>query len=197
MPATDRRAAPGRADGTDLRSLSTRFPRAGRVEAIHLRPARGTPAIRVAQVNAVAGRGLEGDRAGARPSSGARGGARQVTLLQAEHLPVIAALAGQPGIDAARLRRNLVISGVNVLAARALFDDRPLCLAIGATVVLEITGPCDPCSAMEEALGPGGYNAMRGHGGATARILEGGRISAGDAVRVLGAGAATQTRDAS
>ncbi|HSV57612.1 MAG TPA: MOSC domain-containing protein [Variovorax sp.] len=165
-----------------LRELTRRFPRAGRLEAILLRPACRAAMRSVLQVVALPGLGLEGDRSALRaPGAGSK---RQVTLIQAEHLPVIAALAGLAAVPAELLRRNLVVAGLNLLAARSLFGDQRLQLSIGAEVVLEISGPCEPCSRMEESLGPGGYNAVRGHGGVTARVLAVGLIRVGDAVTV-------------
>lgn len=100
---------------------------------------------------------------------------RQVTLIQQEHLAVVGALLDRGPVDPALLRRNLVVSGINLLSLKAAR------FRVGS-VLLEGTGPCAPCSLMEKNLGPGGYSAMRGHGGITAVVVEGGQISVGDPV---------------
>ena len=155
-----------------LGRLMATLPRAGRIEWIGLRPARDATPVVVEAVQAETGGGLVGDRYAG--GSGKRG----VTLIQAEHLPVIAQLAGLEAVAPDTLRRNLVVSGLPVIALKGRR------FRIGE-VVLEGTAPCDPCSKMEAALGPGGYNAMRGHGGLCARIVEGGLIRVGDAVQAL------------
>lgn len=170
---------------TDLHHLARQFAHAGRLDAIYLRPERRQPVVQVEHTLALPERGLQGDRAAASTVRRSGPSKRQVTLIQAEHLPVVAAFIQSGRVDAALLRRNLVVSGLNLLAARALFKNEPLVLQFGDEVVLEITGPCEPCSRMEEILGPGGYNAMRGHGGLNARVLSGGALRVGDAIRCL------------
>jgi MOSC domain-containing protein YiiM len=157
--------------GTELHRLMTCFPRTGTVQWIGLRPARDVPMREIDSAEAVAGGGLVGDRYVG--GSGKRG----LTLIQAEHLAAIAALAGHATVMPATLRRNLVVAGIPLLALRGLR------FRIGP-VLLEGTDECDPCERMEAALGPGGYNAMRGMGGLCARILEGGVLRIGDAVMV-------------
>ena len=154
---------------SSLGKLMANLPRHGRVEWIGLRPKRGEKMLAVSEVVAVTGKGLIGDRY----SGGGGSGKRGITLIQAEHLPVIAALAGHQYVEAALLRRNVVVSGLPLIALK---DRR---FRIG-DVLLEGTESCDPCSQMEAALGLGGFNAMRGHGGLCARIVEGGNFRIGD-----------------
>ena len=155
-----------------LARLMATLPRAGQVEWIGLRPARDEAMIATGTVQAIAGAGLVGDRY--KGGSGKRG----ITLIQAEHLPAIAALAQRPDLTPALLRRNVVVSGIPLIALKQRR------FRIG-TAVFEGTEECDPCSRMEDALGPGGYNAMRGHGGLCARIVEGGTFGLGDALEAL------------
>jgi len=155
-----------------LQALLDNLPNTGKVRWIGVRPYRGAAMEVVKEVEAIAGKGLAGDR------YASSNGKRQVTLLQWKHLNVIGSFAGMETVAPEWLRRNIVVAGINLLALKNR------CFAIG-DAVLEYTGLCHPCSQMEARFGPGGYNAVRGHGGITARILHGGIIRLHDPVRAL------------
>jgi MOSC domain-containing protein YiiM len=145
--------------------------RAGIVLWIGLRPARREPLVVVPSATLLAGTGLAGDH-----YRGRQGG-RQVTLIGIEDVAAIASYLGRDQVEPQELRRNLLVSGINLGALK----NRPF--RVGAAL-LAYSGECHPCSRMEEILGAGGYNAVRGHGGITARVLAGGEIGLGDAVAV-------------
>jgi MOSC domain-containing protein YiiM len=150
--------------------------RPGEVTWIGLRAARLAPILSVRSAVMIAGRGIQGDHYDSR-----RDGPRQVTLIASEDLAAMAAFLGRADVAPELARRNLVTRGINLIALK----DR--CFRIGQAV-LEWSGECAPCSRMEASLGPGGYNAMRGRGGITARIVEGGEIRLGDPVERIDAG---------
>ena len=143
----------------------------GTVEWIGLRPRRRKPLLSVDRVQAVLDFGLEGDhRMTKTPGSG-----RQVTIISREFIAQIAGHMGLPDVEPARLRRNIVVSGLNLNALR-----RQRFRVGGA--LFEATQLCHPCARMEQELGTGGVVAMLGYGGLCARIVESGEIALGDAV---------------
>jgi MOSC domain-containing protein YiiM len=166
-----------------LAQLRSTFATPGRLVWIGLRPGQGQPMQVVSRVHAIEGRGLEGDRKAQRA-----GGERQVTIYQHEHLAVIASLLGRAAIGPETLRRNLAVSGINVLALRARR------FRIGS-LSFEGTGYCAPCRRLEETLGRGGFNASRGHGGITARVLDDGWVAIGDEVTAAGPDASRSEDD--
>ena len=153
-----------------LKDLIQNLPQQGRVEWIGVRPDKKA-ALQVVDTVKVLAKGLNGDH------YAGRSGNRSVTLIQAEHIETIASLLHKNKINPVELRRNIVISGINLLALK----DREF--KIG-TAVLKMTGLCHPCSRMEEILGGGGYNAVRGHGGINACVILPGTIKLGDNVEL-------------
>lgn len=158
---------------------------AGEVQWIGLRPARKEPMNVVQSAYAYVDRGLDGDRRALKVSESAR----QVTLINAEDILAISVFNNRAssnsgalqdskfGIDPQLLRRNIVISGFNLHAARYQR------IRVGEAV-LEVGAHCHPCARMEEALGHGGFLSMYMHGGYCAKVVEEGSISLGDSVNI-------------
>ncbi len=151
--------------------LKNTLPQVGEVKWIGIRPERRAGLVAVDKVALDEQVGVVGDHY--KGSSGNR----QVTLIQAEHLEVVASILSRDALHPGEVRRNIVVNGINLLALK----DQQFCIG---EVVLAMTGHCHPCSRMEENLGPGGYNAMRGHGGITAKVIKGGTIQVGDSVQI-------------
>ena len=144
----------------------------GQLQWIGLRPARLVEMIAVEQVLALANQGLEGDRR----CQGTAGSGRQVTLISAEHIQVIRQLLQRDTLEPALMRRNLMISGINLNNLRHQY------FKVG-TALLYGTSPCHPCSRMDKVLGKGGAAAMMGHGGLCAKIIHGGWLRVGDKIQ--------------
>ncbi|MDH3650824.1 MAG: MOSC domain-containing protein [Saprospiraceae bacterium] len=157
----------------NIKDLMEMHPRNGMVEWIGVRSAKKIPLSSQESAQISKEEGVSGDHYHGSNKK------RQVTMIQAEHLEAVAKFLDNQNIDPKLTRRNIVISGINLLS---LVDKQ---IQIGEEVILFITGHCHPCSRMEENLGPGGYNAMRGHGGITATVVKGGQIQVGDPVAVV------------
>ena len=157
----------------EMRELLDTIPQTGKVCWIGVRSGRGEPIRVLDSVEVCMEKGLNGDR-----FDGKAGDKRQVTLIQKEHLPVVGAILGTDAVDPVLLRRNIVVEGINLMSLKNRQFE------IGGVVLLG-TGNCPPCSQMETALGAGGYNAMRGHGGLTASVVQAGTINVGDEVKFL------------
>lgn len=143
----------------------------GKLEWIGLRTERRGEISIVERAQAIVGLGLDGDHRCLKSP----GSARQVTIISREYIHQVAQQLGMGFIDPALLRRNLVISGMNMNLLR--FQR----LQIGEAI-FETSALCDPCSRMDEALGKGGAAAMFGYGGLCAKIIQGGWIEVGDAI---------------
>ncbi|MGH1536967.1 MAG: MOSC domain-containing protein [Gammaproteobacteria bacterium] len=157
---------------SSISELKTHFLKAGKIEWIGLRNKNNKNVLQVETAELLLDHGLAGDKSAQKPGS-----KRQVTLIQAEYFAVMESLLQKNKILPEALRRNIVVSGINLsilLRHNLKINDAEL----------EITGNCAPCKKMEEKLGYGGFNAMRNHGGVNAIVRKGGVINVGDVVEV-------------
>ena len=141
--------------------------------ARHARPRGAVEVLERVRVTVEAG--LDGDVRGAVKPGGS--GRRQVSLVERRDWDAAMVALGTDHHWSAR-RANLLIDGIDV-------PQRPGAHVRIGPVLIEITGECDPCSRMEE-IEPGLKAALTPdwRGGALARVIEGGTIAVGDAIRV-------------
>ena len=141
----------------------------GTVTAIHIAAEYGMPVESVEQVEAVAAKGLRGDRY--------YGTRRQVTIVATGELRAAATELGSPHIEEGATRRNITVDLPSLPRAHGTR------IEIGEAV-LEVWRDCAPCEVMETTVGPGARVALRDRAGVSATVVDGGVIRIGDPVRV-------------
>src|SRR3989454_5208661 len=150
------------------------------VEGIFIAQSAGAAPRAVAEVTAIPGRGLEGDRyfAGGGTFFEERKPGQDLTLIEAE---AIEAMAREDGVQLAPgdARRNVVTRGIglNALVGRRFTVGEVEC--VGNRL-------CDPCSHLEKVTRPGVLKGLVNRGGLRADVVTGGRIAIGDSVSDLG-----------
>lgn len=125
---------------------------------------RRKPMQAVHQAIAVADRGFEGC------VHGRAGSNRQLLIVDGETLGEFNLV---PGI----VRENITTTGLNTA------DLRPGQRLVIGSAVLEVTIPCEPCFRMEE-IRMGLQEALKDRRGVLCCVIEGGRISRGDAIEI-------------
>jgi hypothetical protein len=145
----------------------------GVVRGILTAPDAERPLARVETVNAVAGRGLEGDRYyDGRGTFSGPGRGYELTLVESEVLESLE-------LPWEQARRNIVTSGIDL---NALVGRR---FSIGA---VECVGRrlAEPCAHLEKLTRPGLLRPLVHRAGLRADILEGGPITIGDRIAAAG-----------
>ena len=144
--------------------------------SIHIAPAGAAPVISVGEIQAIVGKGLEGDRYYLQTGTYSKtpGSGREVTLIEVEAIEALRR-EYQIDIDAAQARRNIVTRG----AALNHFIDREF--AVGDSV-LRGTRLCDPCAHLEELTAKGVMRGLIHRGGLRAEVVRGGTIRVGDVI---------------
>lgn len=145
----------------------------GSVLNIFIAPADGADIQTVDAVNAIVGRGLEGDRY-TLPSDKPHKPKQEVTLIQLENIDLLNQTLGAD-IEPYELRRNILTRGIDL---NALVGKE---FQVGA-VRLRGMELCEPCSYIEGRTAKGVIKHLTHKAGIRAQILEGGPINIGDEI---------------
>jgi MOSC domain-containing protein YiiM len=149
----------------------------GVVEEIYIAPEGSAAMERVEEVRTIEGCGIEGDRYCEGTGFWTPyGDVCEVTLIEREDLEYIQNELGI-SVKNGEHRRNIITSGIR------LGDLRRKRFRIGETV-LEYDRPRPPCRHVQDLSEPGMTRALRGRGGICARVIQGGKIRAQDAIEV-------------
>ncbi|MCC5790351.1 MAG: molybdenum cofactor biosysynthesis protein [Opitutales bacterium] len=133
----------------------------------HGKPPGTDPMVACEEVEAVAGKGLRGDRFfDYKPDY--KG---QVTFFSHEVHQDICSLFECPDLPVSVFRRNVILEGIdlNELIGRAF--------VLGGMKFYGVE-ECKPCYWMDRAIQPGAEEALRGRGGLRAKILQSGTLQA-------------------
>lgn len=132
----------------------------------------GAPTEPRCWVDVLPGIGVIGDRyaTGRGHWSAPRWPDQELTLIEGE-------VADQIGIDAGKLRRNVVTCGIR------LDEVIGAAFQIGEVVIVGVRR-CDPCVYLESLTRPNLARALVQRGGLRARIVKGSRIHVGDEIVV-------------
>ncbi len=152
--------------------------RTGTIELIAISAEAERPMTTVRSSEALAGRGLRGDRyeRGAGSFSNPSGRGYDLTLVEAEALEELA--AGGVEITPSEARRNLVVRGVSLddLIGRRFRVGEVECFG---------QRRCEPCAHLERLTRPGVLRGLVHRGGLRADVLSDGEIRVGDRVEAL------------
>ena len=150
----------------------------GAVVKIFVSPSGGAPMQAVEEIEAIAGRGLQGDRYSQRSGYWtAVDDECEVTLMEWECLEEIRVKTGV-SVENGEHRRNIITRGIRL---DSLLGKR---FQVGAAI-FEYDRPRPPCGYIESLTEPGMTRALVGRGGIGARVVESGTIRPDDPIVVL------------
>jgi len=149
----------------------------GAVVKIFVAPSGGVAMQAVEEIEAVAGRGLRGDRYSDRNGYWTGVDECEVTLIESECIEEIREKTGV-SVTEGEHRRNLITRGIQL---DSLLGKR---FQVG-TAILEYDRPRPPCGYIESLTEPGMTRALVGRGGICARIVASGTIRSNDSIVVL------------